>query len=258
MPDGKLHVYFLDVGQGDAILVSQGSRQILVDGGPSPQAITMALGKEMPFWDRTIDLLVLTHPDADHITGLIEVLRRYKVKQVLYPHMKVYTALHTEFLELIQEKDIPVILAEASQRISLTEDVFLDVLNPAQNIRYSDMDNNSVVLCLDSGIISFLLTGDIMKEGEYDLLLRRSVNESTVLKLAHHGSASSTTSEFLNAVNPQIAIISAGKDNRYGHPDEEVLERLKMKGNIAIFNTGIHGTIEFISDGNTMRVIIEK
>ncbi|UCD08366.1 MAG: ComEC/Rec2 family competence protein, partial [Dehalococcoidales bacterium] len=258
MPDGKLHVYFLDVGQGDAILVSKGSRQILVDGGPSPQAITTALGREMPFWDRTIDLVVLTHPDADHVTGLIEVLQRYEVKQVLYPETEVYSGLYAEFLALIKEKNISSILAEAGQRISLTENIYLDVVNPAHNVRYSDMDDNSVVLYLESGTINYLLTGDITKEGEYELVTRRAVKETTVLKLAHHGSASSTTNEFLNVVNPAIAIISAGKVNRYGHPDEEVLERLKMKGDITIFNTGIHGTIEFISDGDDVWVKTEK
>ena len=258
MPDEKLHVCFLDVGQGDAILVSKGSRQILVDGGPGPQAITTALGKEMPFWDRSIDLVVLTHPDADHITGLIEVLRRYEVKQVLYPDMDIYSGLHAEFLEFIKEKDITTVLAEAGQRITLSEGICLDVLNPFPGVQYSDMDNNSVVLRLGSGSISYLLTGDIMKEAEYNLLLRRAVKGTTVLKLAHHGSASSTTDEFLTVVNPQIAIVSAGLDNRYGHPDEEVLERLETKGNISIFNTIIHGTIEFISDGINVRIKTEK
>ncbi len=258
LPDGKLHVYFLDVGQGDAILVTKDSRQILVDGGPSPQAVTTALGKAMPFWDRTIDLVVLTHPDADHITGLIEVLHRYEVKQVLYPDMDVYSGLYNEFLGLVQEKDISTVLAEAGQRINLGEDIYLDVLNPVPCIQDSDLDNNSVVLRLESRVISFLLTGDIMKKAEYSLVLRRAVTESAVLKLPHHGSASSTTDEFLNIVNPRIIIISAGIDNRYGHPDEEVMERLTMRGNISIFNTGIHGTIEFISDGNTVLVKTEK
>jgi competence protein ComEC len=258
MPDGKLHVNFLDVGQGDAILVSKDSRQVLIDGGPGPQAVTTALGKEMPFWDRSIDLVVLTHPDADHITGLIEVLRRYEVKQVLFPDMDVYTGLYTEFIDVIEEKEITMVPAEAGQRIRLSKDIYLNVLNPVRGIQYSDMDNNSVVLYLESGTMSYLLTGDIMKEAEYGMLLRRAVEESTVLKLAHHGSASSTTSEFLNVVNPSIAIISAGKDNRYGHPDEDVLERLEMTGNISIFNTGIHGTIEFISDSKNVWVKTEK
>ena len=258
VPDGKLHVYFLDVGQGDAILVSKDSRQILIDGGPGPQAITTALGKKMPFWDMSIDLVVLTHPDADHITGLIEILRRYEVKQILYPDMDVYSGLYTEFLEVIDEKGISTVPAEAGQRINLNKDIYLDVLNPVCSIQYSNMDNNSVVLRLESGTMSYLLTGDIMKEAEYGLLLRRAIEDSTVLKLAHHGSASSTTDEFLNVVNPQIAIISAGKNNRYGHPNEEIIERLETRGNISIFNTGIHGTIEFISDGNNVRINTEK
>jgi len=236
MPDGKLHVNFLDVGQGDAILVSKNSRQILIDGGPSPQAVTTALGKKMPFWDRSIDLVVLTHPDADHVTGLFEVLHRYEVKQVLYPDMEIYSGLYTEFLKVIEEKGISTVPAEANQRISF----------------------DSVVLRLESESMSYLLTGDIMKEAEYGLLSHRAVEKSTVLKLAHHGSASSTTSEFLNVVNPSIAIISAGKDNRYGHPDEGVLEKLEMMGNISIFNTGIHGTIEFISDGKNVWIKTEK
>ncbi|UCC17671.1 MAG: DNA internalization-related competence protein ComEC/Rec2 [Dehalococcoidales bacterium] len=258
IPDGKLHVYFLNVGQGDAILINKGSRQILVDGGPSPQAITTALGKAMPFWDRSIDLVVLTHPDADHVTGLIEVLRRYEIKQVLYPDLEVYSGLYAEFIALITEKNISSTLADAGQRITLSEDIYLDVLNPYHGSRYSNIDNRSIVLRLESGILDCLLTGDITKNAEYDLMLRRLVKETMVLKLAHHGSASSTTDEFLTVVNPQIIIISAGKDNRYGHPDEEVLERLKMKENISIFNTGIHGTIEFISDGNDVRVKKEK
>jgi competence protein ComEC len=258
MPDGKLHVNFLDVGQGDAILISKGSRQVLIDGGPGPQAVTTALGKKMPFWDRSIDLVVLTHPDADHITGLIEVLRRYEVKRVFYPDVAVYSGIYTAFLEVIKEKGISIIPAEAGQRISFGENIYLDVLNPVRGIQYSDMDNNSVVLRLESGTVNYLLTGDIMKEAEYGLLLRRTAEESMVLKLAHHGSASSTTNEFLNVVNPSIAIISAGKDNRYGHPDEDVLERLEMKANISIFNTIIHGTIEFISDSENVWIKTEK
>ncbi len=258
LPDKKLHVYFLDVGQGDAILISKGSRQILIDGGPNPQAITTALGKEMPFWDRTLDLVVLTHPDADHLTGLIEVLHRYEVKQVLYADIEADSDLYTEFLGLIKEQGVPAVLAKAGQRISLSNGIYLDVLNPVHGVEYTEMDNHSVVLRLESGTISYLFTGDIMNKGEYTLLSHRVVKGTIVLKLAHHGSSSSTTEEFLNVVNPQIAIISAGIDNKYGHPDKDVLERLTMKENISIFNTGIHGTIEFISDNDNVRIKTEN
>ena len=102
MPDDRLKVSFLDVGQGGAILIQRGSQQILIDGGPSPQAIALALGREMPFWDRTIDLVILTHPHADHITGLLEVLNRYKVKQVLYTDLEYQSPLYDEWLSLLQ------------------------------------------------------------------------------------------------------------------------------------------------------------
>ncbi|MFC2005641.1 MBL fold metallo-hydrolase, partial [Chloroflexota bacterium] len=111
MPDDNLHISFLDVGQGDATLIQKGNQQILVDGGPSPQAIGLALGKEMPFWDRTIDLVVLTHPHTDHITGLLEVINRYKVKQVLYPNLAYESPLYDKWLSLLQEKDIKYTLA---------------------------------------------------------------------------------------------------------------------------------------------------
>ncbi len=247
-PDGKLHVCFLDVGQGDAILIQKDGRQVLIDGGPSPQALMTSLGSELPFWDRTIDLVVLTHPDADHMTGLLEVLNRYDVETVLYPGVNHSSALYSGFLELLSEKDIHVIKAEAGQRISFSNDIYLDVLNPLAGIRYSNIDNNSVVLRLESGNLSFLFTGDIMNEGEYGLIAHRAIVNSDVLKIAHHGSSSSTTNELLNLVNPEIAVISVGSDNRYGHPTQEVIERLESRVSTGIYRTDIHGTIEFISD----------
>ncbi|MFC2002547.1 ComEC/Rec2 family competence protein [Chloroflexota bacterium] len=114
MPDDKLHVSFLDVGEGDAILIQAPAHQdILIDGGPSPQAVTLALGQKMPFWDRTIDLVVLTHPHADHIAGLVEVLKRYKVRQVLSPDLDYESQIHDEWRKLLQEKDIKCTMAQA-------------------------------------------------------------------------------------------------------------------------------------------------
>ncbi|MDP3879340.1 MAG: MBL fold metallo-hydrolase, partial [Dehalococcoidales bacterium] len=115
MPDDKLRVSFLDVGQGNAILIQKGSQQVLVDGGPDPRAISLALGKEMPFWDRTIDLVVLTHPHADHLTGLVTVLDRYQVKQVLYPDLASDSPLYDEWFSIIEEKNIVHTPARAGQ-----------------------------------------------------------------------------------------------------------------------------------------------
>ena len=115
---------------GYAILIQQGNRQVLVDGGPSPQLITLELGKKMPFWDRTIDLVILTHPGADHVTGLVEGLNRYKVKQVLYPDLDFNSEIYDEWLRVINEKDIKYTIAQAGQQIDLGEGVVIEVLNP--------------------------------------------------------------------------------------------------------------------------------
>jgi len=262
MPDDKLRVSFLDVGQGDAILIQQGNQQILVDGGPSPQAISLELGSKMPFWDRTIDLVVLTHPDSDHLAGLVEVLRRFQVKQVLYPDLESESSLYDEWLKLIEAKNMEHTIARAGQHIDLGAGAVIKVLHP--QITHltgteSDTDNNGVVLRLSMDNVSFLLTADIGQEAEFELIADRVELSSTVLKVAHHGSDTSTTSEFLAVVNPQLAVISAGADNKFGHPSEGVLERLKERLDPEnIYRTDEQGTIEFITDGQRLWVEVGR
>jgi len=256
-PDDRLHVSFLDVGQGDAILISKGSQQVLIDGGPSPQAINLELSDKMPFWDRTIELVVLTHPHADHITGLVEVLDSYRVEQVLSPAIDCDLAIYDEWLRLIEDKDIECTTARAGQRIEL-DGVVIEVLNP-QNPPFSDTesddDNNGVVLYVSFDDVSFLLTADIMWQGEFELITRRIIPQCTILKVAHHGSATSTTAEFLDVASPQIAVISAGADNDFGHPNDEVIQRLEEElGAGNIYCTDQDGTIEFITDGGRLWV----
>jgi competence protein ComEC len=257
MPDDELHVSFLDVGEGDAVLVQKGSQQVLIDGGPSPQALTLGLGEQMPFWDRTIELVVLTHPHADHIAGLVAVLERYRVGQVLYPDLGYESPIYDEWLELIKENDIKHTIAQAGQEVDLGDGVVITVLNPQKSLLTdtgSDIDNNGVVLRLSRGRVSFLLTADIMWEAEFGLINRGAELASTVLKVAHHGSETSTTTEFLAAANPRVAVISVG-ENSYGHPSDEVLERLEQRvGSANIFRTDEQGTIEFITDGESLWV----
>jgi competence protein ComEC len=261
MPDDNLHISFLDVGQGDAILIQKGNQQVLVDGGPSPQAIILGLGNKMPFWDRTIDLVILTHPSADHVTGLVEVLQRYKVKQVLYPDLDFESDIYDEWLRVIEEKDIERTIAQAGQQIDLGEGVVIKVLSPQIALltgTESDIDNNGVVLHISMGELSFLLTADIMWEAEFELIARRANLTSTVLKVGHHGSDTSTTHEFLAVVNPQLAVISVGADNRFGHPTPEVIDRLEEKlGSENIYRTDEHRTIEFITDGERLWVRVD-
>jgi len=263
MPDNKLHVSLLDIGQGDAILIQTPDHQdILIDGGPDTQALNLALGKKLPFWDRRIDLVVLTHIHADHITGLIEVLNRYSVGQVLYPETDSDSPLYIEFLNVIDRKNINATRAQAGQVIELGNDaITIDVLNPQippLSGTSSDIDNNGVVLRLNYNDVSFLFTADIFSDAEYELLSENRGLRSTVLKVGHHGSDSSTTGAFLTTVSPQIAVISAGADNRFGHPDDEVIERLENKlGKDNIYRTDINGTIEFITDGERLWVNTE-
>jgi competence protein ComEC len=200
----------------------------------------------------------LTHPSADHVTGLVEVINRYKVKQVLYPALDFKSDIYDEWLSLIKEKGIKGTIAQAGQQIDLGEEAILKVVNPQIPLltnTESDIDNNSVVLELSMGGVSFLLTADMMWEAEFELINHRAISQSTVLKVAHHGSDTSTTAEFLAVVSPQLAVISVGKDNPFGHPSDEVMERLTEKlGSENIYRTNEHGTIEFITDGERLWV----
>jgi len=204
----------------------------------------------------------LTHPSADHVTGLVEVLQRYKVKEVLYPDLDFKSDIYDEWLRLLKEKNIKCTIAQAGQQIDLGEGVIIEVLNPPEILltdTSSDIDNNGMVLRLSIGEVSFLLTADIRQEAEFELINRRADLQSTVLKVAHHGSDTSTCQEFLAVVNPQLAVISVGADNRFGHPTPEVMDRLGEKlGSENIYRTDEHGTIEFITDGKRLWVRVER
>ncbi|MBI2836444.1 MAG: DNA internalization-related competence protein ComEC/Rec2 [Chloroflexi bacterium] len=261
IPDNRLRVTFLDIGQGDAILISRGNQQVLVDGGPSPRAISLALGRQMPFWDRTIDLVVMTHPHADHATGLLEVLRRYRVKQVLYSAQEDTSPLYRQWLSETIGNGVSPTVARAGQRITIG-DVVIDVLsppNPPLKGTDSDGDNNGVVLRVRAGKVSFLLTADVMWEAELELVSRRAVLPSTVIKAGHHGSATSTSPGFLAVAKPQVAVISAGAGNEFGHPDRQVLARLEeAAGRQNVYRTDEQGDIRFTTDGKRLWVITER
>ena len=262
--DGKLSVSFLDVGQGDSTLISTPSGQyILVDGGPSPEKVTYELGKALPFWERTIELVVLTHAHDDHVTGLVEVLRRFEVEKVLYPEGIDYTSnAYSEWLGVIEEQGIPCVRAEAGQRIDLGGGATLEVLHPPVEFlegTESDVDNNGVVLRLEMGEVSFLLTADLYGDGELYLVCERVELGSTVLQVSHHGSSTSTSASFLAAVDPQVAVIPVGADNPFGHPAEEVMSRLMAKvGEENIYLTSERGTVTFTTDGERLWVEAER
>jgi competence protein ComEC len=262
-PDDKLHVSFFDVGQGDAILIQTPNGQdVLIDGGPDPQKINLELSKKLPFWDRTIDLIICTQPHADHITGLVEILQRYKVNQALEAEVSYNSSIYKEWCNVVEDKGIEYSIAQAGQGIDLGSGIKLEVLNPPEGLfegTSHDVDNNGLVLRLSWGLVSFLFTADIREEAELELIGQRANLKSTVLKVAHHGSETSTTSQFLAAVDPEVAVISVGADNPFGHPGSEVVERLiNSVGEDNVYRTDEDGTIELITDGERLWVSDNK
>ena len=261
LPDGKLHVTFFDVGQGDAIFIqTPRDQKILVDGGPSPTILLTALGRRMPFWERTIDLVVLTHPHDDHVSGLVPVLERYKVKAFLDGGQEHPTPAYTRCLELIQEKGVPYHLAQAGMWIQLGEGLQIKVLHPQSQFLSgtdSDVNNNSIVLHLAYGPISFLLPGDVEEEAEAVLLSGNEDLASIILKSPHHGSDTSLNPGFLEAVNPQLAVIQVGAGNTFGHPDPTTLAKLKEHG-VTVLRTDQNGTVEVVSDGQRYWIKTER
>ena len=262
-PDGRLHVTYLDVGQGDSIfIVTPGGRQVLVDGGPDPKLLLNLLGERMPFWDRSLDLVVLTHPHSDHAAGVAEALRSYDVALVLEREVDHGASEYASWRAALRARAGPVVQALPGQRIQLDHGLVLEVLYPPERVLVgtsSDLNNSSVVTRLVYGETSFLLTGDIHWDAE-NYLLRRSLHlDSTVLKVGHQGSRTSTTPEFLEEVSPQVAIISVGADNRFGHPHPEVVKALtEALGNDRVFATYEHGSVEIVSDGASLSVQTER
>lgn len=254
---GFLEVIFFDVGQGEAIFIeSPHSHQILIDGGPD-KTILERLGREMPFWDRTIDLIILTHPSVDHLKGLLLVLERYEVERILWTGIEVDTFSYQEWLRLINQEGSEIFIARAGQKIKLGPKVFLDILNPSENLKGRKIEcgrainNTSIVARLVYNQNSFLFTADIEKKAERELKDRKNYLNSEVLKVAHHGSKNSSYLEFIEAVSPEIAVISTGKNNKYGHPHQEVLERLEKFG-IKILRTDLDGDVKIFSDGKNL------
>ena len=245
-----LEVSFFDVGQGDSIFIeTPEGHQILIDGGPS-SAVLEKLAKEMPFYDRTIDLIILTHPEHDHIAGLIKVLKRYNIDYILWTGIIRDTGEYKEWQKLIQEQGANIKIAQAGQKIKAGE-AYLDIIYPFDNLEgreAKNVNNTSIISRLVFRENSFIFTGDAFKSVERELKERGAVLDSDVLKVGHHGSKTSSSQEFIQAVSPEIAVIQCGKDNRYGHPNFETLETLGMLG-IEILRTDRDGDIKIVSDG---------
>ncbi len=269
LPDGRLHIVFCDVGQGDAIYINTpANKDMLIDGGPD-DSVLVCLGKHMPFYDRTIDVAVLSHPQKDHLYGFISVLQRYRVKYIVIGIEGNDTKEYKALKKIIQEKKIVVKNLYAGDEFFLGQ-VKAKILWPQKQwvaMRVEGLDPPGV---LDNRVLGFstnqdinlfspyilvslgnfkaLFTGDGGKDIQSEVGKSNNLLSANLLKVPHHGSKTALLPEFLQKVQPQIAIISVGK-NSYGHPAAETLKLLQDTG-VIIRRTDREGDIEIISDGN--------
>lgn len=251
-PDGLLHVAFLDVGQGDAIFIQtpQG-RQMLVDGGHYPALLRSQLGRQMPFWDRTLDVVVATHPDDDHVAGLPDVFDRYDVDLLLTNGAAADSSNAYELLlQQAEDGGTVVHIVQTGQSMQLDDGVHIEFLHPGPTPLDKDNDN-SVAFRLTYGNFSLLLTGDAELEAEQAMLQQDSPLEALVFKAGHHGALTSSNDFFLEAVQPHIVVVSSGENNRWNHPHPDVLERAASVG-ATVLRTDELGTIEVVTDGERM------
>lgn len=244
-PEKNLSIKFFDVGQGDSIFIrTPENYKILIDGGPNNE-VTKYLEKELGF-DRKIDLVVLTHPQSDHLYGLVEVLRRYKVARVLTSNVTHTTAIAKLFTDTLNSRKIDLAYTSAGESVTLTDQVRLEVLWPlSKDLTVTDLNEASIVIKLSYGEFDLLLTGDAdAKNQPYS----GEALEIEVLKVPHHGSSTGLKEDYLNQLSPEVSVISAGDNNRYGHPRAELLKMLHDSGS-KIFRTDQQGTVEIVSDG---------
>ncbi len=240
-----LEVYFFDVGQGDATLVNYlNGYQVLIDGGPNGKKLLSELGKAMPVMDKNIELVILTHPDKDHLAGLIEVAKNYEIGLILDNGQEADTEIYRELKETISQEEIRREMIPEGSKIRIGNQLEFAAFNPDELASaQADRNDHSVVLRMDYGENSFLFTGDAEMNTEKDMIGDLENLNIDWLKIGHHGSNSSTSDSFLKITSPQYAIISAGKDNRYGHPTDEIMSRLQ-DSNIKILRTDESGTIK--------------
>lgn len=252
LKDKKDYLTFamLNVGQGDALFIEGPTgTQILIDGGP-PRKILSRLSRVMPLFDKSIDAIIITNPDLDHIGGFLDVLKVYKVGQVYeagtWNESKTYENLKNK----IKEKNIPISLAKKGMRINLGGGAVIDILFPDRDVSTWTTNDGSVVARLTYGETSVMLTGDATSETEKLILGSNTISDLDIdiLKIAHHGSRTSTSDIFVEAVSPEYALISSDGGKKYGHPHKETLDTLNSFGS-EIFRTDLLGTIIMKSDG---------
>ncbi|RXA21953.1 MBL fold metallo-hydrolase [Methanosarcina sp. MSH10X1] len=252
--DQNLTIHFLDVGQGDSILIECNNSTMLIDAGESDQGeIVSDYMQDQGI--STLDYIVATHPHADHIGGMSDIINGFQIDHFIdsgYPHT---TQTYEDMLTIIDQKDIPFEIAQVGQTIDFDPAVDIEVLNPGTT--YSDdLNENSVVLKVNYGDTSFLLMGDAGLETEENIMKAGYDIESDIIKVGHHGSQSGSGETFISTVSPEVGIIEVGAENDYGHPDPEILERLQTASKV--YRTDLDGTVTITTDGSTYTVTTQK
>jgi competence protein ComEC len=253
---GDLQAYFLDIGQGDSSVILFRDKVILIDAGETDEGdrVVSCLQK---LGVRKIDLLIATHPHSDHIGGMQSVLTRFPVEKVLDSGLSSSSALYEHFLDTVDRKSIPYIVAEPGQTIDLDPSLRILVLSPPKERIGDDLNTNSIVLRISYGTVNLLYAGDATTTAE-DVMEKSGIAlDAQILKISHHGSSDASSAAFLQRVDPEVAVISLGKNNDYGHPHRETLERLKVAGPL-VLRTDRNGTILVKSDGSTFSVTTEN
>lgn len=247
IPDNRFHIYFLNVDQGDSIFVkTPENHHILVDGGPE-NFVLEELGKVMPFFDRTIDLAILTHPHADHMDGLVEILKKFEVKALLITGVSVEDDTYRELLKTASAKNVPIFFAERKNDFKLGE-VIVDILYPFSALtgdHFENINNSSIGINLIYRKKQILMLGDLEIDKEKELIKRPLPQEVEIYKASHHGSRTASSMEFLEIILPKNVVISAGKNNKFKHPHPETIRNFYKIGTENIYRTDIDGTIEF-------------
>lgn len=255
----KLIVHFIYVGQGDSIfIITPNGRTILLDGGPVDENFNAGEEIIIPFLKknkfRAVDLIMASHPHRDHIGGLISVIKEFATNLVCEIGFPYPSTDYHEFLTAIQEKELKYKRIRGISKINIDPELEVIILYPLKEFEFDDPNNNSIVMKMTHGNISFLFTGDIEAPAE-ELLVEKynKVLNSKILKSPHHGSHNSSTHKFLKAVSPEVVVISCGIDNRFGYPHYWTLKRYEHY-NLKVYRTDIQGTVKITSDGKTYTI----
>lgn len=251
----NLTVHFIDVGQGDSILLESGDNDMLIDAGERDKSDDVAKylkGEGIT----SLDYVVATHPHADHIGGLSDILETFSIGQFLdsgYPHT---SATYEHMLETIDSKNIPFKTVKRGDKIDFAPGISVEVLNPGSSYFTDDLNQNSIVLKVIDGNISFLLTGDAGIEAENAIMQEGYNVDTDILKVGHHGSSTSSGEAFISAVSPSVSVIEVGADNDFGHPHGEILQMLQKAS--TVYRTDQDGTVTVTTDGSSYTVSTEN